>query len=112
MGVVGGEYMRLHKSEAAFFVFIAVILAAGVMIFHAYDVLFSVANGLTQPDRYEDIAYLSKLLFATGLLLTTALFFGLFFIFPLIRRQVKEEGKLRAMTETSAPARRRSNMRR
>ena len=53
--------MRLHKSEAAFFIFIAVNLAAGVMIFHAYDVLFSVANGLTEPGRYEDIAYLSKL---------------------------------------------------
>ena len=39
--------MRLHKSEAAFFIFIAVILAAGVMIFHAYDVLFSIADGLT-----------------------------------------------------------------
>ncbi len=58
--------MRLHKSEAAFFIFIAVILAAGVMIFHAYDVLFSIANGLIEPERYEDIAYLSKLFFATG----------------------------------------------
>ena len=66
--------MRLHKSEAAFFIFIAVNLAAGVMIFHAYDVLFWVANGLMEPDRYEDIAYLSKLLFATGILLVTGLF--------------------------------------
>ena len=32
------------------------------------------------------------------MLLATALFFGVFFIFPLIRTQVKEEGKLRAMT--------------
>ena len=40
----------------------------------------------------------SKLLFATGVLLATALFFGVFFIYPLIRTQVKEEGKLRAMT--------------
>jgi len=92
--------MRLHKSEAAFFVFIAVILAAGVMIFHAYDVLFSIANGLAAQGSYEDIAYLSKLLFGTGLFLATALFFGTFFIFPLIRRQVREENKLRAMTET------------
>ena len=92
--------MRLHKSEAAFFIFIAVNLAAGVMIFHAYDVLFSVANGLTEPSRYEDVAYLSKLLFATGILLVTGLFFGLFLFFPLIRRQAREEGKLRAMTET------------
>ena len=41
----------------------------------------------------------------TGVLLATALFFGVFFIYPLIRTQVKEEGKLRAMTSRSAPAR-------
>jgi two-component system cell cycle response regulator len=63
-------------------------------------VLFSIANGLVEPERYADVAYLSKLLFATGLLLATGLVFGLFFIFPLIRRQVREENKLRAMTET------------
>ena len=59
---------------------------------------------VTAPRRYtsrkadQSVAYLSKLLFATGVLLATALFFGIFFIFPLIRTQVKEEGKLRAMT--------------
>ncbi len=90
--------MRFHKSESAFFVFIAVILAAGLVIFHAYDVLNDSANALYQPERMESVAYLAKLLFATGVLLATALFFGIFFIFPLIRTQVKEEGKLRAMT--------------
>ena len=46
------------------------------------------------------MVYLSKLLFATGVLLTTALFFGIFFIYPLIRIQLKEEDKLRAMTKS------------
>ncbi len=90
--------MRFHKSESAFFVFIAVILAAGLVIFHAYDVLRDSADALYQPERMEGVAYLARLLFATGVLLATALFFGVFFIFPLIRTQVKEEGKLRAMT--------------
>jgi two-component system, cell cycle response regulator len=92
--------MRFHKSEIAFFVFIAVILAAGLLTLHAYGVLFSVAEFLSRSDRFDDVVYLSKLLFATGVLLTTALFFGIFFIYPLIRIQVKEEGKLRAMTES------------
>ena len=48
----------------------------------------------------ELISYFAKLLFATGVLLATALFFGMFFIYPLIRTQVREEGKLRAMTES------------
>ncbi len=95
-----GESMRFHKSETAFFVFIAVILAAGLLTLRAYGVLFSVADMPSQPERYQGVAYLSKLLFGTGVLLTTATFFGMFFIYPLIRTQVKEEGKLRAMTVT------------
>ena len=90
--------MGFHKSESAFFVFIAVILAAGVLTLHAYGVVISAANSLDQPERLEGIKYLSWLLFITGALLGTALFFGVFLIFPLIRTQVKEEGKLRAMT--------------
>ncbi|MCA9797693.1 MAG: GGDEF domain-containing protein, partial [Candidatus Eremiobacteraeota bacterium] len=40
------------------------------------------------------------LIFASGVLLATALFFGIFLIYPQIRTQLKEEGKLRAMTES------------
>lgn len=94
----GGENMGFHKSESAFFVFIAVILAAGVLTLHAYGVLMSAGNSLYQPERLEGVEYLSWLLFITGALLGTALFFGVFLIFPLIRTQVREEDKLRAMT--------------
>jgi diguanylate cyclase (GGDEF)-like protein len=90
--------MHFHKAESAFFVFIAVLLAAGGITLHAYHFLQSIAFEFHQPSRMEDIAYLNKVLFATGVLLATALFFGIFFIYPLIRRQVKEEDKLRAMT--------------
>lgn len=90
--------MRFHKAESAFFVFIFVILAAGLVTLHAYDYLQSIAEQFQQPSRIQSITHLNKLLFATGVLLATALFFGVFFIYPLIRRQVKEEGKLRAMT--------------
>jgi diguanylate cyclase (GGDEF)-like protein len=92
--------MRFHRAESAFFVFIFVILAAGLVTLHAYGYLQSIADQFRQPSRIENIAYLNKLLFATGVLLATALFFGVFFIYPLIRRQVKEEGKLRAMAES------------
>jgi two-component system cell cycle response regulator len=90
--------MRFHQSESAFFVFIAVILAAGVTTYFAYDQLQAIGLSLHGPGSPDSVAYLTKLLFATGVLLATALFFGVFFIFPLIRTQVKEEGKLRAMT--------------
>ena len=90
--------MRFHRAESAFFIFIFVILAAGVVTLHAYDFLQSIAPSFTRPSRIADIAYLNRLLFATGVLLSTALFFGVFFIYPLIRSQVREEDKLRAMT--------------
>ena len=93
--------MRFHKSESAFIVFIAVILAAGVVILHAYDVLQDSPRVLAGDENVAaHFTYLSHLLFATGVLIATALFFGIFFIYPLIRTQVKEEGKLRAMTKS------------
>ena len=90
--------MRFHKAESAFFVFIFVILAAGLVPFHAYGQLQDIAADLDTASRVDKIVYLNKLLFVTGALLATALFFGTFFIYPLIRGQVREEGKLRAMT--------------
>lgn len=91
--------MRFHKAESAFFVFIVVLLAAGVVTFYAYGVLQDVA-AQSDPRRMDGIADLKTLLYITAVLQATALIFGIFLIYPLIRTQVKEEGKLRAMTMT------------
>jgi two-component system, cell cycle response regulator len=90
--------MRFHKSESAFFAFIGVILAAGMVTFHAYSVVSSGADAAASPVSADDLQYLRRLLFAMGVLLVTALCFGVFFIYPLIRGQVAEGGKLRQMT--------------
>src|SRR5262245_10414150 len=90
--------MRLHQSESAFFVFITVVLAAGVATYFAYETLHDIARWIAAPEAIAEVARLEKLLFGTGVLLATALFFGAFFIYPQIRGQVREEGKLRAMT--------------
>lgn len=90
--------MRFHKAESAFFVFIVVILAAGLLILQAYWSVFDAAEVVDAAERQEDMATIARLLFATGVLQATALFFGIFFIYPLIRTQVREEGKLREMT--------------
>jgi diguanylate cyclase (GGDEF)-like protein len=89
--------MRFHQAELAFFVFITVVIAASVTTFHSYGVLQGLDETTFNGAR---IAHLSRLLFAVGVLLATAIFFGAFFIYPLIRQQVQEQGKLRAMTET------------
>ncbi|MGI6855862.1 GGDEF domain-containing protein [Mesorhizobium sp. 1B3] len=91
--------MRFHKAESAFFVFIVVLLAAGVVTFYAYDVLQDV-TAQSDPRGIDGIADLKTLLYITAVLQATALIFGIFLIYPLIRTQVKEEGKLRAMTMT------------
>jgi diguanylate cyclase (GGDEF)-like protein len=90
--------MRFHKSESALIVFIVVILTAGVATFHAYTVINDNADLVSEGARIAEVQYLRRLLFATGVLLATALFFGVFFIYPLIRKQVNEQGKLRQMT--------------
>ncbi len=92
--------MRFHQSELAFFVFIAVILAAGVSTYYAYETLGFIGGWVSAPEALAAAKWLEKLLFGTGVLLATALFFGAFFIYPQIRTQVREEGKLRAMTAT------------
>lgn len=90
--------MRFHKSESAFFVFIALVLLAGALLVHAYLVIENAAELVGPAERFAEISYLGKLMFGTVVLLAAALFFGMFFIYPLIRTHVTEEGKLRAMT--------------
>lgn len=90
--------MRFHKAESAFFVFIVVILAAGLLILWAYWSVFDVAGMADAAQWRDDMSAIARLLFATGVLQAAALFFGVFFIYPLIRTQAREEGKLREMT--------------
>ncbi|MDN2579080.1 GGDEF domain-containing protein [Aquibium sp. ELW1220] len=87
--------MRLHRSETAFFVFMALILVTCVLMLFAYRAL--TAEHIDDAAAHE---LASRMLFGGAILNAGAIIFGLFFIFPLIRTQVREEGKLRAMTET------------
>ena len=92
--------MRFHKSESAFIVFIALILGAGATTIYAYRLLHSSTVLMDEPAEIAAVMALSRYLFGTGVLLATAIVFGIFLIYPLIRTQVREEDKLRAMTES------------
>jgi diguanylate cyclase (GGDEF)-like protein len=90
--------MRFHQSETAMFAIVAVVLAAGTLTFHTYNQLGLAVDAPSIAERVEIIRYMGRLLVSTGVLLFAALFFGVFFIYPMIRQQKREEGKLRAMT--------------
>jgi len=92
-----GAGMRFHKAESAFFVFISLVLSAGGLLAYAYWFLRSDVSMFPAP---PDLGSFIQILFVIGVLLATAIIFGVFFIYPLLRTQVREEGKLRAMTET------------
>lgn len=90
--------MRFHKSETAFVVLVAVILLAAAVTIDAYWVLSESKH--VQEEFHEDLTIVGRLMFMACVLEATAVVFGLFFIYPLIRTQAHEEGKLRAMTQT------------
>ena len=90
--------MRFHRAETAFFVFIALILMAALAIFYGWTLLGQPAEELYMPGRVETLARLKILLLTTALVLAATLVFGLFFVLPQIRTQLKEGGKLREMT--------------
>jgi two-component system cell cycle response regulator len=92
--------MRFHKSESAFFIFMLVILMASGLVLFAYDGLQEAGAAIGLGAGADVVAELKRLLFATSILNAVAVFFGLFFVFPLLRIHVKEEGKLRAMAKT------------
>lgn len=92
--------MRFHNSESAFFVFIALVLVAGAGLAYGYSILGEAGDSRDPMELGGYLVTLGRIIFATGVLLATANIFGIFFIYPLIRKQVREEGKLRAMTES------------
>ncbi len=67
--------MRFHKAESAFFVFMTLILLAGLMLFHAYSVLQDAGLDGLGADS-EPVSYLGKVHFGVEVLLATAVFFG------------------------------------
>jgi two-component system, cell cycle response regulator len=91
--------MRFHKAELAFFMFILLLLAAGGAIYYAYNVI----NGAMAVASVESMGYFGKLkqlVLAAGALTSAVVLFSILFIFPFIRSQAREHGKLREMTQT------------
>ncbi len=92
--------MRFHRSELAFFVLMAAIVAACSLLYSSIGVVTPELETKIRPEFLPVLSYVRLKIYAAGGLMIIALIFGLFFIYPLIRRQANEEGKLRKMTES------------
>jgi two-component system, cell cycle response regulator len=91
--------MRFHKAELAFFLFMMVLLMTGGVLFAGYSILNG-GLGTAGLDAMSRGNRVEQLMFAGGSLVSAGLLLGLLFIFPLIRNEVREQGKLREMTQT------------
>lgn len=91
--------MRFQKAELAFFIFILLLMAAGGVLFTVHSMING-GFGATAMDSAARFGRVQQLVFAAGSLIAATILFGVLFIFPLIRSQAKEQGKLREMTQT------------
>jgi diguanylate cyclase (GGDEF)-like protein len=91
--------MRFHKSESAFFVLIVILLAAGATTILAYVGIRNAA-GVSGAEAPAPLGHVGHYLFASLVLLATAILLGIFLIYPQMRMQVREEGELRAMARS------------
>ncbi len=92
------ERVNFHKAEVAFFVFMAMLAMAGVMLVGALFAESQAVGGNADLQQFWPSTRTSMM--TSGILLVTNIFFGMFFIYPQIRTTAREEVKLRAMTES------------
>jgi two-component system cell cycle response regulator len=90
--------MRFHRAESAFVLLMSVILAAALALFVLYLELMKDAVTLQAVEQSHSHTTAIWLVLLSGALQACAVSIGAFLIYPLIRTQVREEGKLRQMT--------------
>lgn len=89
--------MKFSKAELAFFVFMTLLLAAGVMLVGAW---YSVSGAAGSASLFAYWPSVQTSILIASVLLAADVLFGMFFIYPQIRTTAREEVKLRAMTES------------
>ncbi|PRD45148.1 GGDEF domain-containing protein [Phyllobacterium phragmitis] len=91
--------MRFHKSETSFFILIVFLGGVGIMLYRvktAVDILSPISASENAATLVDYIAAANSL---AALFLVAALFCGIFLIYPLIRFQAQDHGKLQEMAQ-------------
>ena len=86
------DIMRFHKSELAFLVLVAMMVATAGLL---GSLMFTVGG-----DSATAASAIRLRLMASFGILASAILFALVFIFPLLRSQVREQSQLREMTQS------------
>ncbi|RCS25429.1 GGDEF domain-containing protein [Phyllobacterium salinisoli] len=90
--------MRFYKSETSFFILIVFLGGAGIMLYRAQTALDALSPIVT-GDVAKLVGYITTANSSAALFLVAALLCGIFLIYPLIRFQAQDHGKLQAMTQ-------------
>jgi diguanylate cyclase (GGDEF)-like protein len=88
--------MRIHRSELSFLVLLALMATSAIGLYFALDGLWS----LTDADNVAPVTQIAYTMYGSLALLMAGLLFGLIFVFPAIRHQVRKEDTLQTLTES------------
>ncbi|WP_420962761.1 GGDEF domain-containing protein [Brucella sp. IR073] len=91
--------MRFHKSETSFFILIVFLGGVGIMLYRAWTALEMLRPLAGSSDIAALIDYIGQANGIAALFLAAALLCGVFLIYPQIRFQAQDHGKLRKMTQ-------------
>lgn len=92
--------MRFHKSEIIFLVFLALIASGTYLVYSSVGQLQTGMRSMGNGPMALRLGEIETTLIAACVLLGTSFVGGLLLIYPLMRLQVRESGKLEVMTRT------------
>lgn len=91
--------MRFYKSETSFFILIVFLGGVGIMLYRVQTALSMLTPLSMSPDVALLVDYVIQANGIALLFLAAALLSGIFLIYPLIRSQAHDHGKLQQMTQ-------------
>ncbi|MBC2885896.1 GGDEF domain-containing protein [Ochrobactrum sp. CM-21-5] len=90
--------MRFYKSERAFFILIILMCGIGALLYRVYVDLGHLETMVFEPSVAEIVTFLGKLSLAAIWVLVATIACGVFLIYPQIRTEALDRGKLQIIT--------------
>src|SRR5690606_38112953 len=91
--------MRFHKSERAFFILIVLMFGIGLLLYQARVDIGQLQTLPLDVSASELVSRLDQLSYVTIWVLIATIACGLFLIYPQIRTDAQDRGKLQVITQ-------------